>query len=79
MDYFDINNTIIQTFLMMVLKMIIKFNKQETRKATFIMNKLIKMNRIEHLYEVVIYVLQNTGEDKTFKQLKDLIKTSLLE
>ena len=41
------------------------------------MKELIKMNKIEHLYGAVIYVSQSAGEDETFKELKDLIKTPI--
>ncbi|EDR24598.1 hypothetical protein EDI_175970 [Entamoeba dispar SAW760] len=51
--------------------------KQGTGKTTFIMKELIKMNKIEHLYGAVIYVSQSAGEDETFKELKDLIKTPI--
>ncbi|EDR28862.1 hypothetical protein EDI_262390 [Entamoeba dispar SAW760] len=51
--------------------------KQGTGKTTFIMKELIKINKIEHLYGAVIYVTKNVGEDETFKELKDLIKTPI--
>ncbi|EDR29521.1 hypothetical protein EDI_142110 [Entamoeba dispar SAW760] len=51
--------------------------KQGTGKTTFIMKGLIKINKIEHLYGAVIYVTKNVGEDETFKELKDLIKTPI--
>ncbi|GAB1224748.1 hypothetical protein ENUP19_0217G0017 [Entamoeba nuttalli] len=52
-------------------------NKIQKEKTTFILKELIKMNHIEHLYGAIIYVAQNAGEDETFKQLKDLIKTPI--
>ncbi|GAB1220229.1 hypothetical protein ENUP19_0332G0010 [Entamoeba nuttalli] len=55
----------------------IVLGKQGTGKTTFILKELIKMNHIEHLYGAIIYVAQNAGEDETFKQLKDLIKTPI--
>ncbi|EDR25035.1 hypothetical protein EDI_010870 [Entamoeba dispar SAW760] len=51
--------------------------KQGAGKTTFIMKELAKLNKIEHQYEAIIYVSQNAGEDETFKELKDLIKTPI--
>ncbi|EDR23100.1 hypothetical protein EDI_235840 [Entamoeba dispar SAW760] len=50
----------------------IVLGKQGTGKTTFIMKELIKLSKIQHLYQAVIYVSQNAGEDETFKQLKEL-------